>query len=126
MEQEKNQQQQQPKQRWQGIPWGEPLPHDAPAVGVAAGARHQARRGTLLAIPNHRSVSPPSLGSLWMDLDLGLILSTAGRLWIHAASKVPDPDTIKAMEDFYREIYAVDGITDINFPQHYPVSRLLG
>ncbi|RLN18572.1 uncharacterized protein C2845_PM02G40770 [Panicum miliaceum] len=49
-----------------------------------------------------------------------------GRLWIHAASKVPDPDTIKAMEDFYREIYAVDGIADINFPQHYPVSRLLG
>ncbi|CAN6321870.1 unnamed protein product [Urochloa humidicola] len=49
-----------------------------------------------------------------------------GRLWIHAASKVPDPDTIKAMEDFYREIYAVDGITHINFPQHYPVSRLLG
>ncbi|CAN6308404.1 unnamed protein product [Urochloa humidicola] len=49
-----------------------------------------------------------------------------GRLWIHAASKVPDPDTIKAMEDFYREIYAVDGITHINFPQHYPVSCLLG
>ncbi|KAL6909609.1 hypothetical protein ACP4OV_001890 [Aristida adscensionis] len=49
-----------------------------------------------------------------------------GRLWIHAASKVPDPDTIKAMEDFYREIYAVDGITDVHFPHHYPVSRLLG
>ncbi|XP_062213890.1 uncharacterized protein LOC133914943 isoform X2 [Phragmites australis] len=49
-----------------------------------------------------------------------------GRLWIHAASKVPDPDTIKAMEDFYREIYAVNGITDIKFPDHYPVSRLLG
>lgn len=49
-----------------------------------------------------------------------------GRLWIHAASKVPDPDTIKAMEDFYREIYAVNGITDIKFPEHYPVSRLLG
>ncbi|KAG8061933.1 hypothetical protein GUJ93_ZPchr0003g17473 [Zizania palustris] len=48
------------------------------------------------------------------------------RLWIHAASKVPDPDTIRAMEDFYREIYAVDGITQITFPQHYPVSRLLG
>ncbi|XP_078161784.1 uncharacterized protein LOC144557129 [Carex rostrata] len=29
------------------------------------------------------------------------------------------------MEDFYREIYAVDGITDIKFPEHYPVSRLL-
>ncbi|KAJ6434226.1 hypothetical protein OIU84_017847 [Salix udensis] len=49
-----------------------------------------------------------------------------GRLWIHAASKVPEEDTIKAMEDFYREIYAVNGITDIKFPEHYPVSRLLG
>ncbi|XP_052184664.1 uncharacterized protein LOC127796530 [Diospyros lotus] len=49
-----------------------------------------------------------------------------GRLWIHAASKVPDDATIKAMEDFYREIYAVDGITDLKFPEHYPVSRLLG
>ncbi|KAJ6380005.1 hypothetical protein OIU76_016625, partial [Salix suchowensis] len=29
------------------------------------------------------------------------------------------------MEDFYREIYAVNGITDIKFPEHYPVSRLL-
>ncbi|KAL0920485.1 hypothetical protein M5K25_009625 [Dendrobium thyrsiflorum] len=48
-----------------------------------------------------------------------------GRLWIHAASKVPEPDTIKAMEKFYREIYAVDGVTDIKFPEHYPVSRLL-
>ncbi|XVF06388.1 hypothetical protein REPUB_Repub06bG0044300 [Reevesia pubescens] len=49
-----------------------------------------------------------------------------GRLWIHAASKVPDEATIKAMEDFYREIYAVNGITDIKFPENYPVSRLLG
>ncbi|XP_062006282.1 uncharacterized protein LOC133723478 [Rosa rugosa] len=49
-----------------------------------------------------------------------------GRLWIHAAGKVPEEATIKAMEDFYREIYAVDGVTDIKFPQHYPVSRLLG
>ncbi|PKA45868.1 hypothetical protein AXF42_Ash016894 [Apostasia shenzhenica] len=49
-----------------------------------------------------------------------------GRLWIHAASKIPDPETIKAMENFYREIYAVNGITDIKFPEHYPVSRLLG
>ncbi|KAL6278783.1 hypothetical protein ACE6H2_022384 [Prunus campanulata] len=47
-----------------------------------------------------------------------------GRLWIHAASKVPDEATIKAMVDFYREIYAVDGITDLKFPEHYPVSRL--
>lgn len=49
-----------------------------------------------------------------------------GRLWIHAAGKVPEPDTIKAMEDFYREIYAVNGITDLKFPENYPVSRLLG
>ena len=49
-----------------------------------------------------------------------------GRLWIHAASKVPEEDTIKTMEDFYREIYAVNGITDLKFPEHYPVSRLLG
>ncbi|CAA0367341.1 ASCH domain [Arabidopsis suecica] len=49
-----------------------------------------------------------------------------GRLWIHAASKVPDEATIKAMEEFYQQIYAVDGITDIQFPQHYPVSRLIG
>ncbi|XP_061352279.1 uncharacterized protein LOC133297199 [Gastrolobium bilobum] len=49
-----------------------------------------------------------------------------GRLWIHAASKVPDESTIKAMEYFYKEIHALNGITDIEFPQHYPVSRLLG
>ncbi|XP_065852496.1 uncharacterized protein [Euphorbia lathyris] len=49
-----------------------------------------------------------------------------GRLWIHAASKVPEEATIKAMEDFYREIYAVNEIIDIKFPEHYPVSRLLG
>ncbi|KAL2325311.1 hypothetical protein Fmac_024369 [Flemingia macrophylla] len=49
-----------------------------------------------------------------------------GRLWIHAASKVPDESTVKAMEYFYKEIYALNGITDIQFPQHYPVSRLLG
>uniref|UniRef100_A0A0E0FY21 ASCH domain-containing protein n=1 Tax=Oryza nivara TaxID=4536 RepID=A0A0E0FY21_ORYNI len=49
-----------------------------------------------------------------------------GRLWIHAASKVPEAGTIKAMEEFYREIYALDGITNITFPHHYPVSRLLG
>lgn len=49
-----------------------------------------------------------------------------GRLWIHAASKVPDEATVKAMEEFYREIYAVDGIYDLKFPENYPVSRLLG
>ena len=49
-----------------------------------------------------------------------------GRLWIHAASKVPDESTVKAMENFYREIYALDGVTDLKFPEHYPVSKLIG
>ena len=49
-----------------------------------------------------------------------------GRLWIHAAGKVPDPDSVAAMEAFYREIHVVDGVATIEFPQHYPVSRLLG
>ncbi|PWA69446.1 ASCH domain-containing protein [Artemisia annua] len=49
-----------------------------------------------------------------------------GRLWIHAAGKVPDPETIKAMEDFYRQLYELDGVTDLKFPEHYPVSRLIG
>ena len=53
-------------------------------------------------------------------------LSFEGRLWIHAASKVPDEATVKAMEEFYKEIYAVDGIYDLKFPENYPVSRLLG
>lgn len=61
-----------------------------------------------------------------MHFSKALNLSFEGRLWIHAAGKVPDEATIKAMEEFYREIYAVDGITDLKFPEHYPVSRLLG
>ncbi|XP_057829774.1 uncharacterized protein LOC131040825 isoform X2 [Cryptomeria japonica] len=49
-----------------------------------------------------------------------------GRLWIHAAAKVPEPATIQAMEEFYKEIYRIDGVTDIKFPEYYPVSQLLG
>ncbi|KAH8933822.1 hypothetical protein BDL97_18G049600 [Sphagnum fallax] len=30
------------------------------------------------------------------------------------------------MEHFYREIYAVDGVTDVVFPEFYPTSVLLG
>ncbi|XP_026429692.1 activating signal cointegrator 1-like isoform X1 [Papaver somniferum] len=52
--------------------------------------------------------------------------SIRGRLWIHAAGKVPDQETIKAMEDFYREIYRVNGVEELKFPEHYPTSRLLG
>ncbi|KAL3698710.1 hypothetical protein R1sor_012786 [Riccia sorocarpa] len=49
-----------------------------------------------------------------------------GKLWIHAASKVPEPETIKAMETFYRELYGLDGVTEIKFPEFYPTSVLLG
>jgi hypothetical protein len=51
--------------------------------------------------------------------------SLAGRLWIHAAAKVPDPDEITALEEFYRQLYETAGIT-AEFPQHYPTSALLG
>lgn len=54
------------------------------------------------------------------------VRALSGRLWIHAAAKVPDPATIAAMENFYREVYNVDGITEIKFPEHYPVSVLIG
>lgn len=50
----------------------------------------------------------------------------SGRLWIHAAGKVPEASTIEAMEKFYREVYNVDGVADIKFPDNYPVSVLLG
>lgn len=67
------------------------------------------------------------LDTFVMDINVfSLFDSPKGRLWIHAAGKVPDAATIKAMEDFYREIYAVNGISDIKFPEHYPVSKLLG
>jgi hypothetical protein len=49
----------------------------------------------------------------------------AGRLWIHAAAKVPDPDEIATLEEFYRQIYETAGVA-IEFPQHYPTSALLG
>ncbi|XP_057550124.1 uncharacterized protein LOC130828270 isoform X2 [Amaranthus tricolor] len=62
----------------------------------------------------------------WASLLVYGIKRIEGRLWIHAASKVPDESTIKAMENFYREIYALDGVTDLKFPEHYPVSKLIG
>lgn len=49
-----------------------------------------------------------------------------GRLWIHAAAKVPDQETIESLERFYRYIYGLDGVKDIKFPEHYPTSVLLG
>ncbi|OAY28085.1 activating signal cointegrator 1-like isoform X2 [Manihot esculenta] len=64
----------------------------------------------------------------WASLLVHGINRVEGRSWPAPvrAGKVPDAATIKAMEDFYREIYAVNGILDIKFPEHYPVSKLLG
>ncbi|XP_024524663.1 activating signal cointegrator 1 isoform X1 [Selaginella moellendorffii] len=52
--------------------------------------------------------------------------SVRGRLWIHAAAKVPEPETIRELERFYTEVYAAQGIKDIKFPEFYPTSVLLG
>lgn len=49
----------------------------------------------------------------------------AGRLWIHAASKQPDPAEIETLESFYRSLYESAGVT-ATFPAHYPTSALLG
>lgn len=70
--------------------------------------------------------SPHAVFPKCLQLFVLHLIGFVGRLWIHAAGKIPEEATIKAMEDFYREIYAVDGITDIKFPTNYPTSRLLG
>ncbi|KAI4312338.1 hypothetical protein MLD38_037155 [Melastoma candidum] len=86
----------------------EPLPNDAPALGF----------------PSSSMASSESRAGPGPPLSEGV--SFEGRLWIHTAGKVPDAETIEAMEAFYREIYSVDGVNDVKFPQHYPFSRLLG
>jgi hypothetical protein len=44
-----------------------------------------------------------------------------GRLWIHAASKIPEPDLIKSTVQSYTEIR-----NGWKFPDNYPTSCLLG
>eukprot|EP00096_Caligus_rogercresseyi_P000273 TRINITY_DN10680_c0_g1_i1.p1 TRINITY_DN10680_c0_g1~~TRINITY_DN10680_c0_g1_i1.p1 ORF type:complete len:521 (+),score=108.37 TRINITY_DN10680_c0_g1_i1:23-1564(+) len=46
-----------------------------------------------------------------------------GRLWIHAAAKVPDPQGVEALKDFYRAHYKKP---DLKFPTDLPTSCLLG
>mmetsp|Transcript_9849 Transcript_9849/g.12855 ORF Transcript_9849/g.12855 Transcript_9849/m.12855 type:complete len:164 (+) Transcript_9849:168-659(+) len=49
-----------------------------------------------------------------------------GRLWIHAASKQPTTEEISEVEEQYRFIYNnVEGV-EVEFPQSYPTSCLLG
>ena len=43
-----------------------------------------------------------------------------GRLWIHAASKIPTDEEVKSVQNFYK------GMTKIDFPQNLPTSCLLG
>jgi len=47
-----------------------------------------------------------------------------GPLWIHAGSKQPTDEEIKAVEDQYRKLY--DGVDMPPFPSTYPTSCLLG
>ncbi|CAF0837268.1 unnamed protein product [Rotaria sordida] len=49
--------------------------------------------------------------------------SHRGRLWIHAAAKEPDQETILHMEEFYK---ARNNDNEIDFPTEYPTSVLLG
>ncbi|KAG6519516.1 hypothetical protein ZIOFF_023010 [Zingiber officinale] len=46
--------------------------------------------------------------------------------WYSSFFFLSDPETITAMEDFCKEIYAVNGVSHVKFPDHYPVSRLFG
>ncbi|KAE8796222.1 hypothetical protein D1007_28733 [Hordeum vulgare] len=78
------------------------MPDDAPAMGVAAGARHQARGGPLLAVAGHRPLMDPHR--------------------IQGAR----PRHRHRHGGLYQEIYTVDGVHHIDFPRHYPVSRVLG
>mmetsp|Transcript_9144 Transcript_9144/g.21939 ORF Transcript_9144/g.21939 Transcript_9144/m.21939 type:complete len:597 (+) Transcript_9144:68-1858(+) len=49
-----------------------------------------------------------------------------GRLYIHAASKEPEPEVVKALEAKYTEWYEAAGIPIPKFPSSYPTSALLG
>lgn len=46
-----------------------------------------------------------------------------GRLWIASTAKAADPETVRAIEDFYRRHY---NDPEIKFPEHYPNAVLLG
>ncbi|CAF2388535.1 unnamed protein product [Rotaria sp. Silwood2] len=50
--------------------------------------------------------------------------SHRGRLWIHAAAKEPDQETILSMEEFYKARNNSDN--EIDFPTEFPTSVLLG
>ncbi|KAH3762538.1 activating signal cointegrator 1 [Pelomyxa schiedti] len=46
-----------------------------------------------------------------------------GKLWIHAASKQPDPDVIRSLEEQYRLLSPDE---DLQFPKDYPLGALVG
>lgn len=47
-------------------------------------------------------------------------------LWIHAASKEPDPDLTRDLEQFYANLYADAGLPAPPLPESYPTSCILG
>ena len=52
-----------------------------------------------------------------------------GRLWIHAARKAPEPETIESCRAQYTALYAMDGVEEeggVAWPSSYPTSCLIG
>ena len=49
--------------------------------------------------------------------------SHRGRLWIASTSKAADPETVRMIEDFYRNYY---NDPELKFPEQYPNAVLLG
>ncbi|KAG6522453.1 hypothetical protein ZIOFF_019593 [Zingiber officinale] len=96
-------------------------PDIASALGFAPRPWHQAS-GRKIVVGAFRCIFSPLMefGSLMFGYISKIVF------WIHAASKILDPETITAMEDFCKEIYAVNGVSHVKFPDHYPVSRLFG
>ena len=48
-----------------------------------------------------------------------------GRLWIHATNRKPEPEVVTQLENLYRVIFAMEGQSEIQFPD-YPQGVLVG
>jgi len=81
---------------------------------------------------------PTTVLSLWQPLasmlahgiqrieGRGWATAFRGRLWIHAGSKVVSQEDIARWEILYREIHAQDGNPNLQLPESYPTSALVG
>ena len=90
-----------------------------PTVGIAARSWHRNVRFSPQRIAAHRSFSFRHGGRSWYT-------SHRGRLWIHAAAKEPEPETIAELEAFYLSRADAMDEGQLDFPTEYPTSVLLG